>query len=215
MLLSQIITRLREVLSDPSALRFSDASLEEGIRQAMQEIDNRLPQVIEASVTLASDGRDQPLAGLDNPLYLISIRYTGVDRTLDLEPEVQFSYRMSAGQPVVHFVGEIEPRTGDALLVTYAACHTLSGLDSAGSTSLPNGMQTALVNGAAGHACLQRVHMLQEKMGAKPGEISQLLQIAQLRLNMSEKNLQGQKIMQEFGFPRGFALDQWDHRERI
>lgn len=215
MVLTQIIARLREVLADSSSLRFSDASLEEGIRQAMQEIDTRMPQVIESSAVLAADGRDQSLSGLKDPLYLISIRYTGAGITLDLEPEVQFSYRMSGGQPVVHFVGETVPRAGDTLLVTYAACHTLSGLDSASTTSLPDGLQTALVNGAAGHACLQRVHMLQEKMGAKPGEISQLLQVAKLRLELFQKNLAGQKILQEFGFPRGFALDQWDHRERI
>jgi hypothetical protein len=215
MQLSQIIARLREVLADPAALRYSDAHLEEAIRQAMQEIDNRLPRVVETSMTVANDGRDQPLSGLDDPIYLLSIRYTSSSGSLELEPEVQFSYHMSAGQPLVHFIGSLVPRMGDTLSVSYAACHTLSGLDSAITTTLPDGLQTALVNGAAGHACLQRVHALHGTTGAKPGEVGQLLQIAQLRLDLFQKNLAEQKVYQEFGFPRGFALDDWDHREVI
>jgi hypothetical protein len=45
--------------------------------------------------------------------------------------------------------------------------------------------------------------------------VGQLLQIAQLRLDLFQKNLAEQKVYQEFGFPRGFALDDWDHREVI
>ena len=73
--LNEIISRVREMLNDPSALRFSETVLEEGVRQAMQTINDRLPQVLETEVTVAESGRNQPLAGLSDPIYLISIAY--------------------------------------------------------------------------------------------------------------------------------------------
>ena len=213
--IAQIITRVREILADPGALRFSDASLEEGIRLALQEIDHSVPQVMESVMTLETNSRNQAFPSLVKPLYILSIRCNNGDGEVEFEPEVGFSYRMNGEQPMVHFIGPRVPGAGDTLTVVYAACHTISGLDEASSTSLPEGLAGALVNGAAGQACLLRVHALHGTTGAKPGEIGQLLQIAQLRLDLFQKNLADQKVFQEFGFPPGFRLDQWDHRERI
>jgi len=119
---------------------------------------------------------------------------------------------MENGQPVVRFLGSSVPQAGDPLRVTYAAPQVLSGLDSAVDTTLPESALTAIVNGTAGHAALLRAHALLEASGGSPGEVDRLLQIAQLRLDIFEKNLADLRIFQEFGFPQGFALDQWDHR---
>jgi hypothetical protein len=208
--LAQIISRVREVLSDPGSLRFSDASLEEGIRQAMQEINHSLPQIMESSVTLETCSREQAFPSLVKPLYILSIRCNTSHGEVDLEPEVGFYYRMNGDQPMVHFTGPHAPTVGDTLTISYAACHSLSGLDGEITTSLPEGLASALVNGAAGQACLLRVQTLHGTTGTKPGEIGQLLQIAQLRLDLFQKNLADQKVFQEFGFPPGFRLDRWD-----
>ena len=205
-----VVTRLREVLSDPLGTRFPDAMLEEAVRQALREVDGTLPRVIEDEMTISSSGRDQPLPGLVDPLYLISLSLPAGDESCALEPEVGFTYRISGGQGVVHFVGGLVPQTGQILKVTYASRHTLNGLDAALVTTLPEALITAVVNGAAGHACLLRAHSLHGVSGVKPGEIGQLLQIAQLRLDLFQKNLNEQKVYQEFGFPPGFALDPWD-----
>ncbi len=214
--LNELIIRVREILNDPSALRFSETVLEEGVRQAMQRINDRLPQVLETEVPVVESGRNQPLTGLSDPIYLISIAYpVSASETCELEPEVQFSYRMQAGQPIVHFLGSLVPQAGEKLSVSYAARHTLSGLEGALSTTLPDGVLTGLVNGAAGHACLLRAHALTEASGVKSSEVAQLLQIAQLRLDLFEKNLADLKVFQEFGFPPGFSLDQWDARHEV
>jgi len=210
-----VLTRLREVLSDPSSVRFPDVMLEEAVRQALREVDGILPQVVENEISIAASGRDQPLPGLVDPLYLISVSLPVGDETCALEPEVGFTYRMSGGQWVVHFIGGLLPQPGQILKVTYASRHTLSGLDSVSTTTLPEGLITALVNGAAGHACLLRAHALNGVNGVKPGEIGQLLQIAQLHLDLFQKNLNDQKVYQEFGFPPGFTLDQWDKNREV
>jgi len=213
--LNEIITRVREILTDPNASRFSDTVLEEGVKQAMQRINDRLPQVLEAEITVAESGRNQPLAGLSDPIYLISIGYpVSQSETSKLEPEIQFSYRMQSGQPIVHFLGNLCPQAGEKMTVCYAARHTLSGLEDDLTTTLPDGVLTGLVNGAAGHACILRAHALTEASGVRRGEVAQLLQIAQLRLDLFEKNLADLKVFQEFGFPPGFSLDQWDTQHK-
>ncbi len=210
--LTDIINRTRTVLSDPVSLRFSDELLQEAVSNAMQTLSDRLPREEHIDFIVAISGRNQALAGLALPLYLIDIRISILpdDETV-LEPDLHFTYRMIDGQPVIHFLGELIPQAGQTLQVAYAACQTLSGLDGADTSTLPDGAFTALVNGAAGHACLLRSHMLLETSGVKPGEVDHLLQLAQLRLDLFEKNLDDLRIYQEFGFPQGFTLDKWDN----
>ena len=212
--LTELITRVRTLLSDPTALRFSAEVLQEGARNALQALSDRLPRELELDLNAVQSGRIQPFSGLTSPLYLMRIGYPVAGGNINqLEPEVNFSYRMEDGQPVVHFLGSPVPQTGDLIHVIYAAPHTLSGLDAAAETTLPEGALAALVNGTAGHASLLRAHALLETSGGRPGEVDSLLKVAQIRLDIFEKNLADLRIFQEFGFPQGFALDQWDHRE--
>jgi hypothetical protein len=72
-----------------------------------------------------------------------------------------------------------------------------------------------LVSGAAGEACLLRASGLAESYGTRPEEVTRLLEIGQLRLDAFDKTLSGLKVLQEFGFPPGFALDKWDQGKRF
>lgn len=210
--LTDIINRTRTVLSDPASLRFSDELLQEAVSNAMQTLSDRLPRDEHIDFIVTISGRNQVLAGLVLPLYLIDMRtsLSSEDEAI-LEPDLNFTYRMVDGQPAIHFLGDFIPQAGQTLQVAYAACQTLSGFDGADTSTLPDGAFTALVNGAAGHACLLRSHLLLETSGVKPGEVDRLLQLAQLRLDLFEKNLADLRIYQEFGFPQGFTLDKWDN----
>lgn len=213
MQLSDLISRLRTVLADPLATCFSDSVLEEAIRQALQEVDNRMPQVIQMDKTVTVSGRDQALDGLIDPLYLVSIRFA--DDEDELEPGLHFTYQLSNGVLMAHFTGSRVPEVGEILKINYASRHTVGGLDGAASTSLTDGMLSALVNGAEGHACVLRTHALQGASGVKSSEVGELLTIAQIRLDQFQKNLADLKIYQEFGFPQGFRLDRWDNRHEV
>jgi len=208
--LTELIARVRTLLNDPNSLRFSDETLQEGARHALQTFSDRLPRELELEFTVVESGRSQTLSGLDAPLYLMHIAYPASTSDL-LEPDANFSYRMLDGQPVVHFLGGLVPQAGELLRVAYAAPHTLGGLDAPAETTLPDGAFTAMVNGTAGHASLLRAHALLETSGVRPGDVDRLLKLAQLRLDLFEKNLADLQIFQEFGFPPGFALDQWDN----
>lgn len=89
----------------------------------------------------------------------------------------------------------------------------LQVLDGAAETSLPAAYESAVVNGAAGHACLLHATRLVESYGARSNESPRLIEISRLRLDGFERTLNSLKVLQEFGFPPGFALDDEDSQK--
>lgn len=205
--LTALKTRVLQVLEDPSAKRYDDNTLEESVRQALGQLEQRLPNLVSATFSIISTGRDQPLTELNDCMYLVSVCLNPSDVRRELEPESGFSYQFQEGVPVLHFSGRSFPKSGDALLVTYAARHSLSGLDGAEKTTIPDPCVNALVNGAAGQACLLRAGLLAEAYGTRPAETARLLELSRIYTDRFEQNLAQLKILQEFGFPPGFALD--------
>jgi hypothetical protein len=209
--LSALISRVRQTLDDPGSKRFSDALLTTALRQALEQIDQRLPRNIISDVTAAASGREQPLTGLTGCLFLVKLVYPAAsDGKRELEPETQFSYVMRDGIPTVHFYGEVFTQAGEVLLVHYAAQNTIEGLDGVLSSTLPEVCEAALVNGAAGCACALRAGSLVEAYGSRPGEAAQLLETSRHWMEIFHRGLDGLKVLQDFGFPPGFALDGWD-----
>jgi hypothetical protein len=201
------------VLEDPTNKRFDNATIEEGVRLALDLLDQHQPNIAVCTLTLSSGGRDQPVSCLGGCMYLVAV---ALDRSgsgsRELEPESAFSYAFRDGVPMLHFSGKIIPRSGDVLRITYAASHRLSGLDAAVTTTLPDAAVSALVNGAAAQACLLRAGLLAETYGARPEETVRLLELSRLLLERFEQGLSQLKTLQEFGFPPGFALDADDRQ---
>lgn len=213
--LTSLKTRVRLLLEDSDGKRFSDTLLEAAMRLALDEIDERLPLVSSADFTASSTSRDQPLTGLSGCRYLINITWPAAgDSSRELEPETQFTYCLKDGAPILHFTGSEYPQAGDAITVRYAAGHAIAGFDGALTTTLPGTCESALVNGTAGHACHLRAGSLVERPGTKNEETSRLVEIGRLWLNNFQHTLNGLKTLQDFGFPPGFALDQWDRAAR-
>lgn len=209
--LSALISRVRQTLVDPDGKRFSDVLLTTAMRQALEQIDQSLPRNLVSDVTAAASSREQPLNGLTGCLFLVKLVYPAAsDGKRELEPETQFSYVMRDGIPTVHFYGEVIPQAGEVLLVHYAAQNTIEGLDDALSTTLPEVCEPALVNGAAGCACALRAGSLVEAYGTRPVESAQLMETSRYWMDLFDQALDGLKVLQEFGFPPGFALDGWD-----
>ena len=206
--LTTLKTRVSQVLDDPGGVRFGSEMLEEAIRLALETLNIKLPRLERAEITVVASGRDQTLPDLEDMLYLVSLTLNlGQNSVRELEPESEFSYLFRSGQPAIHFSGRLVPQAGDTLSVTYAARHTLEGLDEAAASTVPLAYFGALINGAAGHACLLRAARLAEAYGARPAEANQLLEISRLRLEGFNFTLTNLKVLQEFGFPPGFALD--------
>jgi hypothetical protein len=206
--LTNFKSRMLQVLEDPEGKRFDNAALEEAIRQAISLLDQRLPNIAVCTFTVTVGGRDQSITGLGECLYLVTVCINPESSSSrELEPESGFSYRLQNSEPLLHFSGRRTPHTGDVIKVTYACPHSLSGLDTAAVTTIPASCESALVNGAAGQACLLRASLLTEAYGTRPVECSRLLEISHLLMDRFEQSLAQFKTIQEFGFPPGFALD--------
>ncbi len=208
--LTSLAGRVRLLVNDPGKMRFSDDLLTSAIRQALEQVNLRLPQVLISEYTVAASGREQALTGLPGCLFLVRLVVPGLDINHELEPDEQFSYTLTDGIPTLHFAGSFIPQAGMVLQVHFAAAHTLEGLDEAESTSLPESCEPALVNGAAGYAYALRAASLAETYGTRPEDAARLLDASRIFLDTFDRMLIGVKTFREFGFPPGFALDAWD-----
>jgi hypothetical protein len=204
--------RVRAMLDDPSGGRFSDTLLETAIRHALAGVDVRLPQVVRLDVAVQISGRDQTLQGLAGCRHLVELLLVG-ENTLDTRGEpAEYTYTLTGETLDLHFSGGRVPQNGERMKLTYAARHTLAGLDSALTTSLPDAAEVALDYGSAGHACLLRSASMAESYAARPGESSRLLDQAKIWLERFDHALVALAAFQEFGFPPGFNLDVWDRK---
>jgi len=209
--LTSLAARLRQNLNDPDEKRYSEGMLTCAIRQALELIDLQLPQTAVTDVIVEIGGRDQPLNDLTGCLYLVRLVLSAAaSGSRELEPETHFSYQMNAGIPTLHFFGEYIPQRGAAFQVHYAAANTIEGLDDSVSTSLPAICEPALVNGAVSQAYSLRAASLMETYGSRPEEAARLLEASRAAREHFEQMLTGLKVLQEFGYPPGFALDAWD-----
>jgi hypothetical protein len=211
--LTTIQTRTVQVLRDENNTRFPLTLLEEAARIALDTFDQRLPRVVSNELTVSTDGRDQIFSVPEECLYLVNIRFKQ-SRGPELEPGTGFTYQLEGGELFIHFSGRRIPRAGEVLRVSYAARYTLEGLDSAEATTIPESCESALVTGTAGHACLLRATGLIEAYGPRSTDITRWMEAGRTYLRQFSQVLGMLKVLQEFGYPTGFALDEEDRQGR-
>ncbi len=201
-------TRVRALLEDQDARRFSTSLLAAALRRALDEIDNQLPNISEWQVTVDAAGSDLALTGLEGCRFIIDI--TIENRVL--EPETGFTYFLKNGVPTLHFAGNDFPQAGEMLLVRFASGYTIEGFEGEETNTLPASFESALVNGTAAEACFLRAGSLTERYGTRPADPGRLMETGHLLRQTFIRNLSALKAVQDFGFPPGFALDFWDRR---
>ena len=209
---STLKTRALQLLGDPDGTRYDDATLQEAFRQALATYTRTCPQVRTEAITFASAGAEQPLDSLEcPPLYLLEVTYPypPSDGARPACPACTLSYIDSAAW--LRFADGTVPAAGEQARLTYAARHTLTGLDGAEAGSIPGGHEGVIALGAAVFAALQRIHRLAGSIGAPPAEPERLRELAEKYLERFNLELFSLKSVQPVqGFPAGFNLDEWD-----
>ena len=115
------------------------------------------------------------------------------------------------GAAWLRFADGTTPAAGEQARLTYAARHTLAGLDGAETGSVPEAHEGVIALGAAVFAALQRIHRLAGSIGAPPAEPERLRELAEKYLERFNLELFSLKSVQPVqGFPAGFNLDEWD-----
>jgi hypothetical protein len=209
--LDDINTQIRVLLDDSAATRFSDNLLNLALSQAFEVIHQRVPRILSAEHAVTIAGRDQPLPALTGCRYLISVTLLLADgSSRALEPESGFTYTLDAGTPTLHFLGSAIPAAGERLNVEYCAGYSIEGYAGGTSTTLPAGLENALIEGSTARACILRAGSLAEGYGRHGDESARLMEIGGRWEQSFARALDGFKTLQEFGFPPGFPLDRWD-----
>jgi hypothetical protein len=106
-----------------------------------------------------------------------------------------------------------QPQSGDVVRVWYSARHSINGLDSATSTTLPLEHESLIVLGAAGHAAMSRAVDLIEISGTDLYQVGLLGTWGQRKIReFTDKLKQLQQAMARSGpsWGAGWALDKWD-----
>jgi hypothetical protein len=213
--LTDIQTRIGQVLEDSQNTRFSTAVLEEAVRLALSTLDQRLPRVVAIELPVEASGRDQLFSALSGCMYIVGVNFLSRGAGgIELEPGGEFTYQFEGEQMRLHFYGRRIPAIGDGLRINYAARYCLAGLDAEDETTVPVNFESALVDGAAGHACLLRATRLVEAYGARSTEVTSLMEISRMRLEEFSSTIGNLKTLQEFGFPPGVYLDAEDTHGR-
>lgn len=209
--IENIKNHVRQILDDAGSTRFSDALLINAIRQGLARLDEKLPLIKTLDQIITSSGREQTLSGLVHPLYLIkvSLRTSSSGDSIQ-EIKTGYTYSLEGETGRLLFEGAYSPCAGENLQISYAAQNTLAGLDNAAETTIPNTASAALETGSASFACLLRAASLAEAYGARTGESARLVEQSKLWREVSKESLNKLTSTQEFGFPTGFTLDQWD-----
>jgi hypothetical protein len=181
--------------------------LESAIRQALARLDEKLPLIRTLDQQITASGRDVTLTGLVDPLFILQV---SIVSTSPIEIKSGYSYTLQGETAQLHFSDTYVPGAGDTLRVTYAAQNRLFGLDNAAETTAPESASAALETGAASFACLLRAVSLSEAYGTRAGESTRLVEQSSMWRELSEESMNKLKTFQDFAYPSGFALDNWE-----
>ena len=160
-----------------SVTKYTNDIIDEALRKILNEYTRAFPLAVEQSITLTAAGRNQSLAACTNLMSMISLVHPYNSALSDpyIYKREDFVLNWGATGPMLFFTGMPIPLAGDKMLVTFAAKQTISGLDSATSTTVRDDHEDLLVVGAAGQAAMMRASGLNEQWGSRPTDYSQLM----------------------------------------
>lgn len=164
--LSDYRVQLRLALRDAGAAVWSDAQLDEALREALAQYSRVAPERRGALLTLAADGREISLAGLAGLLEVTEVWLPYSAAAPDYPPNTRAFRRLAAD--TLYVEGGAPPRAGDTARVFYLARHTIQDLDGATATTAPVIHQGALLTGAAAVATQARARQLSEAENVPP-----------------------------------------------
>ncbi len=220
--LAQLEARVANLLYDATNAVFSTATIDEGLRQALERYSDAAPLTRETVITLPGDGREIALNGIADLLQVTEVWWPYATTGAEVWPPNRvkgFRLWWDDAQPVL-FLTDIlgdQPQSGDSLRIWYTKPHTIQNLDSASVTTLPAPHETLLVRGAAGYACLARSVDLNETSLNMAVSTPNYAALAEIYLNDVASGflticdqLRAQSQVRGEPFGGGWQLDKWD-----
>lgn len=202
--LATLRDRVEATLQDSDNVTWSEASLDEAIRKALEQYSRTNPDRAITTVTAVVPTRE---------INLLSAGITGLQRV----EKVWWSYDPATpGYPPnycqfdvwpsgILYIDDADcPLAGDQIRIWYTRPQTIEGLDLGAATTVPEEDVGYLVTGAAGFAAQSRALELAEKVMVAPDVVKRLSDWAdsQLKTFKQGSGLQ-QPAWQRYGYPYG------------
>jgi hypothetical protein len=211
--------RVELMLQDTANAIWDTDTIDEAIKQALDEYSRVNPLHLETVITLPGDGREIALSGITGLLDVLDVWWP---YDSDAEEETWPPNRVRGwrlwwddAQPLLFL--EIkegsQPQTDEEVRIWYTKRQTIQDLDSADSTTLRGDHESLIVLGAAGHAAMSRTVDLVEVSGTDLYQVSILGTWGQRKLREFQaalRQLERHHARRGRSWGVGWALDKWD-----
>ena len=151
--------RVQNLVMDTGAGIFPTATIQEGVRLALEEYNAHRPQDIIGVRTPSSANKELSLSALTGLLDVRKVWFPYTSATPEDPPRelTDWMIHWDAGVPKL-YLGDsaFSPGGADVARIFYVIPHTLNGLDSATTSTFPAIDDGLLVLGGAGYACIAR-----------------------------------------------------------
>ncbi len=149
--LTQLIAKVQAQLQDNGTL-FSTTSLTAAARQALNDINTAVPAHAAVTITAIADQKEYELSDEDPQANGI----TDVLLDGDNEYDVGLDFDAYVEDDRWFFRLRTAQAAGETLIVQYTKPYTVTGLDGAADSTLPDALDNALLNGTCYYACVAR-----------------------------------------------------------
>lgn len=217
--LAELRDRVEALLMDTSNAIWDTGTIDEAMRQALDEYTAVFPLTMETVITLPGDGRE---IALNNLAGLIEVQevwwpYDSAAATETWPPNKVRGWRVywDDAQPVLFLEvrGGSQPQQNDELRIWYSKRHTIQDLDSADCTTIQSDHESHLVKGTAGHCALSRTVDLMEISGTDLYAIGLLGtwgRAKEREWSSFLESLRRQSSRRGVPWGAGWKLDKWD-----
>lgn len=168
--LAQLLDKVQAQLLDDGK-RYPDAALTVAVRSALAALNQSAPR----KLTVEADGVDNSLLYEMGDLDASALNVLGVwlKSTMD-DCHTPLVFDVMWGDGALFFRLRESVTGSDTLLVSYTSPHTLNGLDSATTSTLPAWRDQVLVDGACAFACANRATYLAESVNVNKDVVNEL-----------------------------------------
>lgn len=188
------------------AYGYDQNDIDEAIRWALHRYSQIDPARAITTLTLTAAGREISTATITEAIQIERV-WWDYDSSDPTHPPAYRDFEIWPGN-LLYINDDEEPASGDVVRVWYTRLHTLNGLDSATTTTIPFDAETLIVVGASGFAAQERV---QETEGNFVPV--RLREWADARLREFDRGLKavGRRVAaRAAGIALAPALDRWD-----
>ncbi len=194
-------TEILIILGDTAGKRYSEAQLDAALRQALGRLNKSRPAREIYKVKVADrEIRDVIINWCPGPgADILSVRNEAGEWLSAAD------YRTGGKTYLTIYEGGA-PEIGDQLQLEVTGAHTISGLDNAGSTSIPDSLMETVCTGAAGYAMRIRARSVTEVFGKRPEDTDKLILQADFLLADFEADLELRSLSAVM------HSDPWPHR---